>query len=52
MKPLRVEQRKNEPADMFILRALAMALPRMEREHFYALAAYMAKRAAAEGYRL
>jgi len=36
---------------MFILRALAMALPRMEREHFVALAEYMARRGEAERFK-
>jgi hypothetical protein len=48
MKQLRVEQRKDEPADQFALRALGMAMPRMEPAHFIALAQYMAARAQAE----
>jgi hypothetical protein len=51
MKRLRLEQRKDEPADQFALRALGMALPRMERDHFIALADYMTARATAERWR-
>jgi hypothetical protein len=50
MKPLRVEQRKNEPADMFLLRAFWAALPRMDQQAKDALWAYLWNRGAAELY--
>jgi hypothetical protein len=51
MKQMRIEQHKHEPADMFILRALAMAVPRMDPDQFLALAEYMARRGEAERFK-
>lgn len=48
MKQLRVEQHKNEPADMFAFRALAIAIPRMDRQSADAMWHYLWKRAGAE----
>lgn len=48
MKPIRVEQRKNEGVDMLAFRMLGRCLPRMaahEREAFWS---YMEQRAQAE----
>jgi hypothetical protein len=48
MKQLRVEQMKDEPADIFLLRAFAKALPRMDNNARNALWGYLWKRSAAE----
>lgn len=48
MKKLRIEQRKNEPADMFLLRAFATSLPRMDGVARDALWHYLWKRGGAE----
>jgi hypothetical protein len=46
---LRIEQRKDEPADLFVLRAFSMALPQIEDERALdALWRYMWRRAEAE----
>lgn len=48
MKQLRIEQMKNEPADMFLIRAFAVSLPRMDDNARNALWGYLWQRAGAE----
>ena len=45
---LRFEQRKDESADMFVLRVLAGALPRIDGNALYALWHYVWKRSERE----
>jgi hypothetical protein len=48
VKRIRLEQRKDEEVDQFVLRAMGMAMPVMPIKHFLALADYMTARAEAE----
>ena len=41
MKRLRIEQRKDEPADIWCLRAMSMAFPHMDDNQKYAMARWM-----------
>lgn len=48
MKQLRVEQMKNEPPDMFLIRAFSQSLPRMDEDTREAFWHYLWKRSGAE----
>jgi hypothetical protein len=48
MSKLRVEQWKNEPADIFAIRAFVKAMPQMDDNALHAMAFYIWERAHAE----